>query len=102
MPNTQDRATIEQALDKGFLWALMSNGRYWRLRRNGATKLWKTRPSEFRIPVKAGLRSYGYIDHVCPIGLGNPQDKPLILVTSHDPNTPAPQGTPLGWDHVEA
>jgi hypothetical protein len=27
-------------------------------RRNGATKTWKTRPTEFRLPVKFGL--YGY------------------------------------------
>jgi hypothetical protein len=32
-----------------------------RWRRNGATKLWKTRPDEFRIPVKYGLRDYSYI-----------------------------------------
>lgn len=31
-------------------------------RRNGSTKYWKTRPDEFRIPVKHGLRDYGYID----------------------------------------
>lgn len=28
-------------------------------RRNGSTQTWKTRPGEFRIPVKYGLRSYG-------------------------------------------
>jgi hypothetical protein len=28
-------------------------------RRNGATQTWKTRPAEFRVPVKYGLRSYG-------------------------------------------
>ena len=33
-----------------------------RWRRNGATKIWKTRPDEFRIPVKYGLYQYGYID----------------------------------------
>lgn len=27
-------------------------------RRNGATKTWKTRPGEFRLPIKFGLRSY--------------------------------------------
>jgi hypothetical protein len=32
-----------------------------RWRRNGKTKTWKTRPTEFRIPVKFGLRSYDYI-----------------------------------------
>ena len=32
-----------------------------RWRRNGATKVWKTRPMEFRVPVKFGLYAYGYI-----------------------------------------
>ena len=30
-------------------------------RRNGKTQLWKTRPDEFRIPVKYGLYSYASI-----------------------------------------
>lgn len=33
------------------------------VRRNGVTKTWKTRPKEFKIPVKFGLYAYGYIDH---------------------------------------
>lgn len=37
----------------------VATGRRWR--RNGKTKLWKTRPQEFRIPVKFGLYAYGYI-----------------------------------------
>jgi hypothetical protein len=32
-----------------------------RWRRNGKTKTWKTRPGEFQIPIKHGLRSYDYI-----------------------------------------
>ena len=32
-----------------------------RWRKNGAVKLWKTRPDEFRVPVKHGLRDYAYI-----------------------------------------
>jgi hypothetical protein len=52
---------IENALDAGLLWACMSNGNLWRLRRNGRTKLWKTRPSDYRIPVKAGLKATGAI-----------------------------------------
>jgi hypothetical protein len=31
-------------------------------RRNGATKTWKTRPGEFRVPIKIGFKGYGYID----------------------------------------
>lgn len=30
-------------------------------RRNGVTKTWKTRPDEFRIPVKFGMYGYDYI-----------------------------------------
>ena len=32
-------------------------------KRNGKVKLWKTRPTDFKIPVKNGLGNYGYIDH---------------------------------------
>ena len=34
-----------------------------RWRRNGMTKTWKTRPGEFRIPIKHGLRAYSYLTH---------------------------------------
>ena len=56
------RNEIETALDQGRLQAHMSNGNWWDVRRNGSTKTWKTRPTEFRIPVKMGLRSCDYID----------------------------------------
>ncbi len=39
-----------------------SDGTPSRWRRNGATKTWKTRPADFKIPVKHGLYDYGYID----------------------------------------
>ncbi len=55
--------TIEKALDERRLECAMLSGRWWKLRRNGKTKTWKTRPGEFRIPVKAGLRSCAYITH---------------------------------------
>ncbi len=32
-------------------------------RRNGKTKVWKTRPEDFKVPVKHGLYKYGYIDN---------------------------------------
>lgn len=32
-------------------------------RRNGYTRTWKTRPTEFRIPVKYGLKTCFYITH---------------------------------------
>ena len=33
----------------------------WRV--NGKVKTWKTRPADFRVPVKHGLYDYGYLDH---------------------------------------
>lgn len=56
-------AQIEEALDTGLIEALMTSGRWWRVRRNGATHTWKTRPGHFRIPVKAGLRACAYLTH---------------------------------------
>lgn len=54
---------IEEALDSGRLMIRMASGRNWRARRNGKTKTWKTRPGEFRIPVKIGLRSCIHFTH---------------------------------------
>lgn len=56
-----NRTETETALDNSTIWALMGNGRYWKLRRNGATKTWKRDPDRFQIPVKAGLRSCAYL-----------------------------------------
>lgn len=39
------------------------DGRPYQARRNGATRFWKTRPGEFRIPIKIGYKGYGAIDH---------------------------------------
>lgn len=60
---------IENSLYNGELWAAMRNGRYWRLRRNGKTQTWKTRPADYRIPVKAGLKSCGEITQRSVIAL---------------------------------
>lgn len=54
---------IENALDANRLRARMSNGNLWQVRRNGRTQTWKTRPNDFRIPIKIGFRQYGEIDH---------------------------------------
>ena len=35
----------------------------YRVRRNGRTHTWKTRPEEFKMPYKWGLYEHGYIDH---------------------------------------
>lgn len=65
----QDRASgvvnPRTALTAHYFWhktAKRSDGRTAiGVRRNGATKTWKTRPGEFRIPVKYGMYEYFYI-----------------------------------------
>lgn len=54
-------AEIELMLAHGQIFAEMRNGRFWQVRRNGATRRWKREPERFAIPVKAGLRSYATI-----------------------------------------
>ncbi len=54
---------IGAQLDRGMICAAMHGGKWYRARRNGATKTWKTRPGEFRIPIKAGFKACGYIEH---------------------------------------
>lgn len=38
-----------------------SDGTPQRWRVNGATKTWKTRPADFRVPLKHGLYTYDYL-----------------------------------------
>ena len=58
--------TYEQAMTaREFHYApVCSAKRVERWRRNGETKVWKTREGEFRVPVKFGIRSYSYITHL--------------------------------------
>lgn len=56
-----DRTTIESALDAGRLRCKMGNGNLRQCRRNGRTQTWKTRPNDFRIPIKIGYNTYGEI-----------------------------------------
>lgn len=83
------RTQVETALDAGQLWATMRNGRYWKLRRNGRTQTWKTRPMDFRIPVKAGLRSYASVTEGDSIvHIENPTWREANFVIAEvDPNT---------------
>lgn len=50
------RRQIEQALDSGKLQVLWKSGNWNAVRRNGATRTWKTDPERFVIPCKSGLR----------------------------------------------
>jgi hypothetical protein len=40
-----------------------ADGTPMRYRVNGRPKLWKTRPTDFKIPVKRGMYEHGYITH---------------------------------------
>jgi hypothetical protein len=77
---------VENALAEGHVWIRVSARRYWRCRRNGKTQTWKTRPTHFRIPIKAGFKHCTEITQDTALGVGNPQDRPDFLVSSHDPN----------------
>jgi hypothetical protein len=46
-------------------------------RRSGKTKTWKTRPSEFTIPIKHGLRDSGYLTQSNEHAFHLPEDCPL-------------------------
>ena len=83
-----NRLAIEGALERGHLWAAMRNGRYWRLRRNGQTKMWKTRPDAFSIPVKAGPKSCARIterDSIATMCEDNWRSADFVVAGS-DPN----------------
>jgi hypothetical protein len=59
-----EAVTIETASTAREFWhrtARNSDGTPVRCRKNGMLKLWKTRPTEFRLPVKYGLKECFYI-----------------------------------------
>jgi len=57
--------TKEQAMTFGIFYHVRqrnADGTDLRVRRNGKTQTWKTRPGDFRVPVKYGLKECLYID----------------------------------------
>ena len=72
---------VESALDQHHVWGAMRNGRWWKVRRNGQTKLWKTRPDDWSIPVKAGLKSHAYLTQESTFGLNAD-----FVISDTDPN----------------
>ena len=83
MSASHQHVTVE--LDAGHVWARMNNGRYWKLRRNGAVKLWKRDLFRYRIPVKAGLKVYSEITNQTEIGTFDSDYQ--FIFSSADPNT---------------
>ena len=52
------KTEIEIALDTGKLQCRWGNGKWYNVRRNGQTKLWKRNPERFAIPCKTGFRDF--------------------------------------------
>lgn len=75
---------VRYELEHGSLWVRMSNGRYWRLRANGATKLWKRDAFRYRIPVKAGMYVYSEITNETEIGTFD--SNASVIASGTDPN----------------
>jgi hypothetical protein len=70
-----NRDTIERLLDEGKLQVLCGC-QWYTARRNGKTKTWKTRPSDYRIPIKVGFKTCGHIDQRDATG-GTVREKPV-------------------------
>lgn len=56
-----DRDNVDALLDAGRIETRVAKARWWKIRRNGVTKRWKTDASRIEIPWKAGLHVYGKI-----------------------------------------
>jgi hypothetical protein len=55
------RDNVECLLGARVIEAALNNGRWWKIRRNGATKTWKRDEEKVRIPIKFGYKGYGVI-----------------------------------------
>lgn len=69
--------TKEQALVGSNFHQAVSPTKCRNWRRNGATKVWKTRPNDFRVPVKFGLYGYDSITHLNSEKLFEDKDCPV-------------------------
>lgn len=68
-----------------------------RARRNGKTQVWKTRPNDFRVPIKHGLYAYGEITQQNADQFHTAKDCPLNQ--SEVTYTPHPiDGRTIGYD----
>lgn len=58
---TITRANVDELLDARRIEVRMNHGRWWAIRRNGATRKWKRDPARIYIPFKVGFKGYGTI-----------------------------------------
>ena len=59
--NIQEAINCKKGQTINHLTEKNKNGSPYSVRVNGKCKTWKTRPNEFRLPVKRGLYEFGYI-----------------------------------------
>jgi hypothetical protein len=76
---------VRYELEQGCLWVRLNNGRYWSVRPNGKTQLWKRDAFRYRIPVKAGLYVYSEITNETEIGTFDSDYQ--FIASSTNPNT---------------
>lgn len=62
MPTTVTRTNIDSFLDGRELYSRGANGKWYQIRRNGATKKWKLDDQRIRIPYRVNFRGFGAID----------------------------------------
>lgn len=75
--------TKEQAVEAGmhggtFHYGTCTENRKEQWRANGACKVWKTRPDEFRLPIKFGIRDYSYLTDLNAAEFHRDSDCPLL------------------------
>lgn len=76
---------VRYEIEQGAIWVRMNSGRYWKVRCNGATKLWKRDAWRYRIPVKAGLKVFSEITNETEIGTFD--STASFIYSETDPNT---------------
>ena len=76
---------VRYEIEQGAIWVRMNSGRYWKVRCNGATKLWKRDAWRYRIPVKAGLKVFSEITNETVIGTFDSDY--AFIASGADPNT---------------
>jgi hypothetical protein len=76
---------VRYEIEHGSIWVRMNSGKYWRVRCNGATKLWKRDLFRYRIPVKAGLKVFSEITNETVIGHCDGSEQ--FICSFSDPNT---------------
>jgi hypothetical protein len=80
---------VEKYLDGGCVWVRVKSRLghqtiFWKCRRSGKTKLWKTRPDHFRIPIKAGMYESFELTHESDIGVDRSRGD--FVVAQDDPS----------------